>query len=122
MLRELKKNQKQKQKYFVTLCAPVPRDPTRDWARPASECFSVSCRGRGQQWLAVGTGALAAADSGGASCEPHHRTTKQTTHNWRTIIPKKFLHCCESSGAHISQPRNPAKGVRTLRDFDLEGQ
>ena len=43
------------------------RDPTRDWARPAFECLSVSCRGTGQQWPAVGTGALAAADLGHAS-------------------------------------------------------
>ena len=42
--------------------------PTRDWARPAVECLSVFCRDMGQQWPAVGTGALAAADLGGAVC------------------------------------------------------
>jgi len=24
--------------------------------------------------------------------------------NWRTIIPKKFLHCCEGSRPHIRLP------------------
>ena len=36
----------------------------RDWVRPAVECLSVSCEGMGQQWPAVGTGVLAAADLG----------------------------------------------------------
>ena len=42
--------------------------PTRDWARSAFECVSISCRGTGQQWLATGTGALAAADLEGVVC------------------------------------------------------
>ena len=33
--------------------------PTRHWARPTCECFRVSCRDKGQQWPATGTGALA---------------------------------------------------------------
>ena len=37
-----------------TLCAPGPRDPTKDWARHAFECFSVSWGGMGQQWPAAG--------------------------------------------------------------------
>ena len=85
MLREL--NNKKK---TTTLCAPVPRDPTGDWARPASECFSVSCRGRDQQWLAMGTGALAAADLGGTEYEPRHRATKQTTHKLGNNYTKKL--------------------------------
>ena len=32
-----------------------------------------------------------------ALCEPHY--SRQPT-NWRTIIPKKFSHCCKSSRAH----------------------
>ena len=51
-----------------TLCASGPRDPTRDRARPAFECLSVSCRGMGQQWPATETEALAAADLGGVVC------------------------------------------------------
>ena len=69
--------------------------------------LSVSCRGMGQQWPSMGTGALAAADKGGAACgiSPlgggHHKRhieplSRQPT-NWRTIIPKKFSHCCKSS-------------------------
>ena len=51
-----------------TLCVSGPRDPTRDRARPAFECLSVSCKGMGQQWPATGTGALAAADLGDVAC------------------------------------------------------
>ena len=40
------------------------RRPHRDWARPAFECLSVSCRVMGQQWPATGAGALGAADLG----------------------------------------------------------
>ena len=36
--------------------------------RPAFECLSVSCRGRGQQRPAMETGALAAADLVGTVC------------------------------------------------------
>ena len=44
--------------------------------------------------------------------------------NWRTIIPKKFSHYCESSRAHnrFSSLGNPAKGLRNSREFDFEGQ
>ena len=41
---------------------------TRDWARPACECLSVSSGGTGQQWPVLGTAALAAADLGGTVC------------------------------------------------------
>ena len=51
-----------------TLCAPGLKDPTRDRARPAFECLSVSCGGAGQQWPEAGTGALGAAELGGAAC------------------------------------------------------
>ena len=45
----------------------------------------------GQQWPAAGTGALAAADLGGAVCEPHHRATEQTTHNLESNYTKEVL-------------------------------
>ena len=51
-----------------TLCAPGLKDPTRDEARPAFECLSVSCGGTDQQWPAVATRALAATELGGAAC------------------------------------------------------
>ena len=44
-----------------TLCAPEPRDPTET---ERELCLSVSCGGTGQQWTAVGAGALGAADLG----------------------------------------------------------
>ena len=47
-----------------TLCTPGPRDPTKDYARPAFECLSVSCGGTDQLWPAAGTGGLAAPDLG----------------------------------------------------------
>ena len=45
----------------------------------------------GQQWPGLGTGALAAADLGGMACEPHHRTTEQTTHKLENNYPKEVL-------------------------------
>ena len=42
-----------------TLCAPGPRDPTET---ETELCLSVSCGGAGQQWTAIGTGGLDAAD------------------------------------------------------------
>ena len=51
-----------------TLCALGPRDPTRDWARPAFESLSVSWRGIGQPWPATERGALVSADLGGTMC------------------------------------------------------
>ena len=62
-----------------TLCTPGPRDLTGDSARPGFECLSVSCGSMSQQWPALGTGALAAADMGGVACKPNHRGTEQTT-------------------------------------------
>ena len=41
---------------------------TRLGVRPAFEDLNVSCRGMGQQWPAVETGALAAADLGAVVC------------------------------------------------------
>ena len=80
-----------------TMCAPETRDSTRDWARPAFEQRSVSCRGTGQQWHAIGAGILAAAKLGAAACKPHHRVTEQTTHKLERNCTKKFSHCCTSS-------------------------
>ena len=96
-----------------TLCTPGPRDPT-ETARPAFDCWSVSCGGMGQQQPAVGTGALAAADLGGTVCSisPLEEVTISLTieppssrpTNWRTITPKTFLHCYKSSRAHNRFP------------------
>ena len=52
-------------------------DPTRDWARLACEPLGVSSRGVGQQWAAVGSGALNTTVLGlspfGGSCHyPYH--------------------------------------------------
>ena len=89
-------------------------DSTRDWARPAFECLSVSCEGTGQQWPAAGTWALTAAGLGVVACgiSPlgggHISSTvelpSRPSINWGTIIPKKFLHCCKSSRAHNRYP------------------
>ena len=50
-------------------CAHQDPGPTRDWARPAFEGLSVSCRGMGEQWPVAGTAALAAADLRGTACD-----------------------------------------------------
>ena len=47
-----------------TLCAPEPRESTET---ETELCLNVSFRGMGQQWAAVGAGALGAADLGMAS-------------------------------------------------------
>ena len=47
------------------LYAPGPRDPTE--TEPDLP-LSVSCRGTGQQWPAMGTGPLAVADLGAMVC------------------------------------------------------
>ena len=49
-------------------CVHQHQRPLRDRARPAFGCLSVSCGGMGQQWPAVGTGALTAADPGHTVC------------------------------------------------------
>ena len=48
-----------------TLCAPGPRYPTET---EPDLTLSDSCRGKGQQWPATGTGALRAADLGHVAC------------------------------------------------------
>ena len=114
-----------------TLCTPRPRDPTE--SEPDLP-LSVFCRCTGQQRPARGTGALAAADLGGEACgiSPlgggHYYPTIEPLSRWptncRTIIPKTFLHYCKSSRAHNRFPNlgSPAKGLRTPRKFDFEGQ
>ena len=42
-----------------TLCAPEPRDPRQ---METDLCLSISYGDTGQQWTAIGTGALHAAD------------------------------------------------------------
>ena len=45
----------------------------------------------GQQWPALGTGALAAADMGGAACKPNHRDNEQTTNKLEDKYAKEIL-------------------------------
>ena len=49
---------------------------------------------------------------------------KAVIHVIRTIIPKKFSHCCENSRAHkqISQPGDQVKELKIPREHDFEGQ
>ena len=53
---------------------------TPQGTEPGFECLSIFYGGMGQQWLAVGIGALVAAELGSMACESHHRATEQTTH------------------------------------------
>ena len=73
------------------LLAPGPRDPTGDWARPAFEFLSVSCRGMDQQWPAAGIGVLTVVDLGDVVREPHHRATEQTTDKLENNYTKEVL-------------------------------
>ena len=80
-------------------CVHQDQRSHRDWARPAFECLSVSCRGTHQQWPATGTGALAAADLGHTACSialleevtmsPNIELPSRWPTKCRTIIPKK---------------------------------
>ena len=88
---------------------------------------SESCydgQGMGHQLPAMGTGALAAADLGGVGSEPHHRTTEQTTHKLENSYTKEVFALLRKfwDPNQISQPGDLAKGLRTPRDFDFEGQ
>ena len=84
------------------------------WSRPAFECLSVSCGSMSQQWLTPGTGLWLQP-----TWEAQHvasvlleevaiRATIELLSpwptNWRTILPKKFLHYCKSSRAHNRFP------------------
>ena len=44
--------------------------------------------------------------------------------NWRTNIPKKFLHCCESSTSHnrLTNLGILQRGARIPKESDFEGQ
>ena len=86
---------------------------------------SESCsdgQGMGHQLPAMGTGPLAAADLGGVGCEPHHRTTEQTTHKLENSYTKEVFALLRKfwDPNQISQPGDLAKGLRTPREF--EGQ
>ena len=54
----------------------------------------------GSALACVGPGTLAEADQESMAHESHCRAREQTTTNQRTMIPKKFSHCCERSRAH----------------------
>ena len=88
----------------------------------------------GQQWPAVGTGALAAADLEhvahgisplGGNCHwPHHRAAGQVTHKLENCYTKEILTLLRKcyDPQRISQPGHPARGLRTPREFDFGGQ
>ena len=82
-----------------TLCSTGPRDPTRAWARPAFEYFSVSCGGTGQLWLPWGQGLWLQQTWEAWGVSPIIEPLSRKSTNWRTIITKKFSHCCKSSRA-----------------------
>ena len=79
----------------------VHQDPGTPQDTEPDLCLSVSYGGMGQQWPAVGTGALAAADLGGTVCgvsplggghhQPHHRAAEQTTHKLQNNYTKEAL-------------------------------
>ena len=68
------------------LCAPRPRGKEQ-WSHrrlnqtclPACSCWRVSCGGVGQQWLAMGTGVLAAALLEGAAWQGPLKAAINTT-------------------------------------------
>ena len=85
-----------------TLCTPGPRERSSDsHKRPRQTCMSVSYRGMGQHWPAVGTQALVAADQGGTArgisppgggpLQPRYRATEQTTHKLQNNYADKVL-------------------------------
>ena len=106
--------------------------PTRDARETEPElplkCLSVSWGDTGQQGPAAGIGALAAADLGHTACgmsplggghqELYHRATEQSNYTKEILtLLRKFW-----GPRQISQPGDPAKGVRILRQFDFGGQ
>ena len=54
----------------------------------------------------------------------HHRVTKQTTQKLQNNYTKEILVLIRKfyDPKHTSQSGGPAKGLRTLREFDFEGQ
>ena len=64
----MKDTQGHKQK----LCIPGPREKSSNLRKKLSktclECLSVSCKGMDQQWPAMGSASLTAADLGGTMC------------------------------------------------------
>ena len=111
--------------------------PTRHWARLAFECLSASCEDKGQQWPATGTGLwlqqtwevwhVAYALLEEITISPTIDPLSRQPTNWRTIIPKKFLHCCQSSRAHnrfpnlgICKGTENAQGILRPVGFDYK--
>ena len=107
--------------------------PPQETDRPAFECLSVSCRGRvsnglprrKELWLqqtleAQRVGQVLLEEVG---ISPTEEPPSGQPTNWRTIIPKKFLHGCKSSRAHN---RFPSLGIwqRVWKppEFGFEGQ
>ena len=93
------RNTRRAQTNFV--CTRTQR-PHRDWARPAFECLSVSCRGTDHQWPATGAGALCSRPVSHSmghesyweiTINPTVESPSRQSTNWRRIIPNKFS-CC----------------------------
>ena len=80
--------------------------PTRDWARlslsvwvsPAEAWVPVTCHGD------LGGTACGLGPLGGGAVIPTTEPQSRQPPNWRTIISKKFLHCCKGSRAHKDFP------------------
>lgn len=68
----------------------------------------------GEVQVSSGLSDRAAADLGAKACEPTTEPHSRQPTEWRTIIPKKFLHCYESSRAHKRFPGwDLGKGLKT---------
>ena len=106
--------------------SPAPPSSQQE-TEPDITLSSVSCGVPGQQWPATGTRYLVAADLEDmyvakvlleevAISSNIELPSKWPTY-WRTIIPKKFLHCCKSSKAHN---RFPYMGIQQ-KDWEFPG-
>ena len=116
-----------------TLCTQDPGTPQR-LSQTSCECLSVSCRDGGMAVATAGMGALPAADLGGAACglgprggdchHLHHGATEQTTHKLQNNYAKEVLALLQTfqGTQEICQPGDPARGLRTPREFDFGGQ
>ena len=90
-------------------------DPIIDWARPARYYLRVSCGGTDQQetW-SLGQGLLQQQSwkvcrvtqvlMEEVAISPTIELPGVWSTNWRTIVPKKFLHSCKSFRPHNKLP------------------
>ena len=89
-----------------TFCAPGPGDPTRT---EPELCLSVFCGSTGQQWTAVGAGALDAEDLEEVTIYPTIEPP-ELTQDWKQTLGghKQKLVCT----------RTQEKGAETLQETD----